>query len=263
MSPCSPEPTPNHFPVTERLSHSRPWPWRGSSRDVQMHSGERVRSRTEALVCCDRTVRPSRAGQVGTGLKAPGHRLGEKAAGGTGREHSSPEGQGPRGTSPCSTPNRAASSTGRKTFILEETGVLSGVSQSQRHWSVLLVLFREQRGGGPGCPLGGGARATLLPFARWRGGGGCPLAATQPAHRGSSCSIPDLALARCTLLLAETPPPACGACCWGPREGAHERSQDRTERKAPAGGPGGGGTVPRNISWPASRTFHEPAPFLT
>lgn len=106
---------------------------------------------------------------------------------------------------------------GRKTFILEETGVRSGASQSQRYWSCLENNSVGDRAAhweeGPESQALG---AALPPFdrRRGRGEGGLSLAEAQPAHRGSSCPIPPYPSV-CPLLLVETRPPACGACCWG------------------------------------------------
>lgn len=82
-------------------------------------------------------ARPSRVGPTGTGQRTPGHRSGQEVDRVREEGPAHPRAWGPKGISPRSTPRRAASSTGRKTFILEETGVLSAVSRSQRNWPCL------------------------------------------------------------------------------------------------------------------------------
>ena len=165
-------------------------------------------------------VRWHRVGDVGTARE-------RKGRGSPGGGHSPPRGLGPQGTSPRSTPRRAASSTGRKTFILEGTGVPAGVSRSQRSqpctkktagWRAGLTTPCAGpwgRGSALLFPVGSG---TLALGAAWCphfvDGGSCQLPAAGPEHRGSFCSAPNLPLAQCRLL-AETLPQVCGTCCWG------------------------------------------------
>lgn len=200
---------------------------------------------------------------MGRDLKAPRHRLREKAAGEPGREHSSLKAGAPG--APHLAPRPAglpAAPAGRPSFW-------------RRLWRrrVSCLGSHKAKGTGRSCSEnnavgdqaaahgGGGARAMLPPFARWWGGepSGSNTASTQRVFLLHSRPSPRSVHAPS----GGDPSPSLWCLLLGPQEGAHERSQDRTERKATAGGPGGGGTVPRNISWPASRTFHKPAPFLT
>lgn len=64
--------------------------------------------------------------------RIPGHPFGGNAEGESRRRAQLPEVRGPEGTSPCSTPRSVASSTGRKTFILEEAGSRLGLAMPRK-----------------------------------------------------------------------------------------------------------------------------------
>ena len=248
-----------------------------------MHSDKCVGGRTRASrgsrkhdppLCWGRgSARPPRTGPTGTGLKDPWALL-RREGGERVREEgpAHPQAWGPKGISPCSTPRRAASSTGRKTFILEKTGVLSGVSQRQRKWPCL----ERHLVGGPGLraprlPPPSGARAPgpgagLPPLCRWQGG---PASFQQQSQHTKGLSVPLLthpSLGAQSSWMGSPPPPPCAACGWGqPRELISLRTKQKGRPKEwPHGrGPGGEDIVTSDISQAASRTFHEPAPFLT
>ena len=124
-----------------------------------------------------------------------------------------PTARDPRAISPCSAPRRATSSTGRNTFILDEAGAWSGVSQSQRCWSCL-ENTHWRTALPPRIPLlPVGAQLPL--FHSWRGVGPGLGSSTACTYRGPSAPPPNLPLAGGTLLLGRPLPkpvvPAVGA----------------------------------------------------
>lgn len=140
--------------------------------------------------------------------------MGSKDTGAQGGGHHHPKARGPEGISPRSTPSRAASTTGRKTFMLRAQAPVWVSPHQESTCSLETQLV--------GAGLGGQG---------WAAASSSPVFLLPP-------NLPALGAG----LLAETPAQAC--CCWGrgcsrPAEGTHDHSQKHTE--VAAWGPGGGG----------------------